>query len=84
MISYSDHALSRIRERGITRKEVEETLEQPLQARDTRYGRKAACGKLGAGKYLVVIFERHDEDLIVVTVLKVNKGGLERFGFIGV
>ena len=52
--------------------------------RDTRYGREAACGKLGTGKYLVVILERHDEDLIVVTALKANKDRLERFGFTGV
>ena len=42
MASYSTHAERRMHERGISRVEVDETLEHPLEVRDTRYGRLAA------------------------------------------
>jgi hypothetical protein len=52
--------------------------------RETRYGRKVGCKELDHGKYVVVVFERRNENLIVVTSLKVDKGRLERYGFTGI
>ena len=73
-----------MRERWISKSDVEETLSHPLDVTETRHGRKAALGRLDAGKFIVVIFEGLDEDLIVVTSLKVDRDRLERYGFIGI
>ncbi len=63
-----------MRERTISKLEVEQTLADPLEVRETRYGRKVACRRVGGDSYLLIIFERSAEELIVVTALKVNRG----------
>jgi hypothetical protein len=85
MIGYSGHALRRMRERGVTKSEIENAILHPLAVRETRYGRKVACGGPDAGmKYTVVISEQSGEDFIVVTSLKVDKERLQRYGFAGI
>jgi hypothetical protein len=78
---YSSHAERRMRERNISKTEVEQTLAHPLEIVETRYGRKAACRRVDSGYCLVVIFEGMAEELIVVTALKVNTERVRRYGF---
>jgi len=80
-IRYSTHVIERMREREITDEEISETLTHPLELREMRYGRQGALGSRAADSFLVVIFEKNDEDLIVVTALKVNRNRVKRYGF---
>ncbi len=78
------HAEKRMHERGVSKAEVEETLEHPLQVKDTKLGRKAALRPRRGGGYIVVIFEGDPEDLIVVTAMKTGSDGAKRYGFTGI
>lgn len=85
MIGYSANALRRMRERGVSKIEVEDALLRSYEVRDTSYGRKVACGGPGAGmKHTVAVFELSAQDFKVVTCLKVDREGLERYGFTGI
>jgi hypothetical protein len=75
------HAEKRILERRLTKTEVEEALERPLQVMDTKHGRRAAIRTRPDGGYTIVIFEGNHENLIVVTAMKTNSDGAKRFGF---
>ena len=68
-------------QRSITRDEVEKTLGNPFEVVPVRYRRSAACSRLSNRRYLVVIYERIEEDFIVVTALKVNRQGAIKYGF---
>jgi Domain of unknown function (DUF4258) len=81
MVRYTSHARERMKERSITEAEVEETLARPLEVVPTRYARSAACTMREHGRCLVVIFERSQEDFLVVTALKVDRDRARRFGF---
>ena len=69
-----------MRERSITKEEVEEALARPIELL-SKQGRSAAVAELKGGKYLVVIFEGSHEDFLVVTALKVDKARARRYGF---
>ena len=84
MPKYTAHALARILERGISKHEVEQSLADPIDTRIMRNGRTAACSRPKGGRCLIVIFEQTDEDLIVVTALKVSSERAKRYGFTGV
>lgn len=78
MIGYSVHAEKRMRERGITKEEIGESLARPLETREMRYGRQGVCRHLTGDSFLVVIVEkRGEEDL---TALKVNSDRVRRYG----
>ena len=47
---------------------------------DVKFGRKAAYRELN-GYYLVVVFEEQKDEIVVVTVLKVDNVRLNRYGF---
>jgi hypothetical protein len=81
---YTAHAEKRMLERGVSKVEVEDTLAHPLEVRDTKHGRKAACGGRLDGGYTIVIFEADHEDLIVITAMKINSDGAKRYGFAGI
>ena len=68
-------------ERSITEEEVKGTLEHPLELIQIRYGRKAACGRLSGGKYVIVIFEEAEQDFIVVTAVEMDRNRVRRYGF---
>jgi hypothetical protein len=71
-------------ERGMSKSEVEETLEHPLQVRDSKHGRRAAVRSRPDGGFTVVVFEENPEGLIVVTAMKTNSDGAKRYGFTGI
>jgi Domain of unknown function (DUF4258) len=81
LVRYISHAKERMKERSITETEVEEALARPLETVQTRYGRSAACALRESGRCLVVIFERSQEDFLVITALKVDQDRARRFGF---
>ena len=66
-ITYSEHAKERMKHRGISTSEVEETILQPYFTVPSRLGRFIAVKKYG-GKYLKTICEKSNDKIIVVTV----------------
>lgn len=80
IIRESEHALKRIKERHIDLELIEQVIQEPLEVVDVKFGRKAACRKLD-DHYLVVIFEEQKDEIVIVTVLKVDEVRLNRYGF---
>ncbi|MBE8540068.1 DUF4258 domain-containing protein [Geoglobus acetivorans] len=83
MIRFSGHALRRAEERGIDPEQVELVIREPAEVIHVKFGRKAAFRKFGE-KYVVVIYEERNNEIVVVTTLKVDKERLIRYGFGGV
>jgi hypothetical protein len=71
-------------ERGVSKTDVQDTIEHPLQVSDTKYGRKAAISLRGDDGYTIVIFETDREGLILITASKTNGAGAKRYGFTGI
>ena len=80
IIRVSEHGLKRIKEREIDINFIEQVIKDPLEVIDVKFGRKAAYRELN-GYYLVVIFEEQKDEIVVVTVLKVDDVRLNRYGF---
>jgi hypothetical protein len=80
MIRFSEHALKRAEERGIDLSQVELVIREPLEVIDVKFGRKAVFRQLEE-KYLVAIYEEQNDEIVVVTTLKVDKERLKRYGF---
>ncbi len=83
-VRFSTHVIKRMVERGISADEVRATLGSPIEITMVRYGRRAACRHFPECYYVVVIFEPVEEELIVVTVVRVNEERVRRYGFRGV
>ncbi len=66
-IVYTEHAKARIKDRGISIANVEETLLQPYFTVPSRLGRFIAVKKYG-DKYLKVISEKSNDKITVITV----------------
>ena len=79
-IKVSAHALKRLEEREIDIDLIEQVIIEPFEVIDVKYGRKAAYRE-HKGYYLVVIFEEQKDEIVVVTVLKVDDVRLNRYGF---
>jgi len=79
-IIFSKHALRRARERGVDDNEVINTVEQPVEVLDVKYGRKAGFKHFDCD-YVVAIYETRNGEIVVVTSVKVDKKRLERYGF---
>jgi len=79
-IRVSAHALKRLEERDIDIEHIEQVIIEPFEVIDVKFGRKAAYRELN-GYYLVVIFEEQKDEIVVVTVLKVDDVRLNRYGF---
>ena len=79
-IRVSEHALKRLQEREIEIELIEQVIKEPLEVIDVKFERKAAYRELN-GYNLVVIFEEQKDEIVVVTVLKVDNVRLIRYGF---
>jgi len=79
-IRFSEHALRRAKERGIDIELVKSAIRDPVDVVDVKFGRKASYKQFD-GYYLVVILEEQKDEIVVVTVLKVDKVRLRRYGF---
>ncbi len=72
--------MKRIKEREVDIEFVEQVIKEPLEVIDVKFGRKAAYRKLD-GYYLIVVFEEQKDEIVIVTVLKVDDARLNRYGF---
>lgn len=74
-ITFTQHALARMAERGISRAEVLATLAQPLRTIDAQNGRKEAqswVDRSGQRQLLRVLYEG-DVVVMVITVMATSK-----------
>lgn len=77
---FSKHAMRRAGERGIPEGWAAEVIYNAEETINVKFGRKASYKKFG-DDYVVVIYEESVDKMAVVTILKVNKERLERYGF---
>ncbi len=79
-VTFTQHALARMAERGISRAEVLATLAQPLRTIDAQNGRLEAQGWIDrAGKHqLLRVLYDGDVVLMVITVMATSK--FEKYG----
>ena len=80
LVIVKPHAAMRMLDRGITETQVRDVLQSPKEVISIRYGRFAAYRRLH-GKELVVVYEKKNEEIEVITVLWVDERRLRRFGF---
>jgi len=66
-ITYTEHANERMKNRAITRSEVEETINHPYFTVPSRLGRFIVVKKYG-DKYLKAICEKSNDKITVITV----------------
>ncbi len=79
-ITFTQHALTRMAERGISQAEVLATLAQPLRTVDAQNGRQEAQGwieRSGKRQLLRVLYEG-DVVVMVITVMATSK--FEKYG----
>lgn len=74
------HAELRMKDRGMTKAQIHKVLRNPREVISARYGRLAAYDEIKERR-LVVIYEKKDEDIEVVTTLWVDERRLRRLGF---
>jgi len=80
VIVISSHAELRMRDRGISEVQVRVVFENPREVISVRYGRLAAFCEVDERR-LVVIYERKNEIIEVVTALWVDDRRLKALGF---
>lgn len=80
MVRFTTHALDQMKARKVDEVDVIAVLKKPVETITTKANRLASYRKAN-GKYIVVIHEKEDEENIVITVMRVDKRRLERFGF---
>jgi hypothetical protein len=76
----SIHASRRANERGIPEELIKAVINEPQETVNVKFGRKASFKEFG-DYYIVVIYEDHKDEIVVVTVVKVDKKRLKRYGF---
>ncbi|HLC73922.1 MAG TPA: DUF4258 domain-containing protein [Candidatus Nanoarchaeia archaeon] len=67
-IIYSDHAIKRMKQRGVTELEVEYVLEHPIYIKKSFEGRKVAAGEI-KNKLIMVAFIEIEKDIKIVTIM---------------
>jgi hypothetical protein len=67
IITYTEHAKTRMAFREISKAEVEQAISEPYFALPSRLGREIIVKRQGA-KYLKIICERSNDKITVVTV----------------
>jgi len=77
---FSKHATRRAGERGISEEWAAEAIYSAEETVNVKFGRKASYKKFG-DDHVVVIYEESVDKITVVTILKVSKERLERYGF---
>ncbi len=79
-VLFIPHALERMRERGIPKDLVIETLNSPEKVTTGYFGRKIAQKRLN-GRLIRVVYEEEENEVVVITVYitsKLNKYRGER------
>ena len=67
-VIYSDHAIKRMKQRGITELEVEHILEHPVYIKKSFEGRKVAVGEI-KNKLVRIVFIEIEKDIKIVTIM---------------
>ena len=67
-IQYSDHAEKRIKQRGITRLEVEHVLQYPFYIKKSFEGRKEAVGEI-KNRIVKIKFVEMENYIRIITVI---------------
>ena len=67
-------------ERGIEKEEIEFVIGEPREVIQVKYGRLAAFDYFN-GEGLVVIYQKHNDKIEVVTAIRADKRRLRRYGF---
>ena len=80
IITIKPHAELRMRDRGISEAQVRRVFQSPMEVVSVRYGRLAAFCEFGERK-LVVIYEKRNEVIEVITALWVDDRRLRTLGF---
>ena len=80
VIIIKPHAKQRMKDRAVTEKQIINVLQNPKETISVRYGRLAAYGTIKDQK-LVVIYEKGNQNIEVVTVLWVDERRLKTLGF---
>lgn len=80
IIVIKPHAKLRMEDRGVTEAQVREVLQSPVEVILAKYDRLAAYRKI-EDRELVVVYEKKNGKIEVVTVLWVDKRRLKRLGF---
>lgn len=75
-ITFIEHALERMKERRITKDEVINAISEPDHV-GKGYGGREVSQKHIDGKLLRVIYERHGDEIVVITAYKTSK--VERY-----
>jgi translation initiation factor 1 (eIF-1/SUI1) len=71
-LAFSSHALKRMKERGVTRREVKGALDSP-EKHVRKNGEKAALKRRANGHLLIVIFTGTRRSRKVITVIDTSK-----------
>ncbi len=80
-IEFTVHALKRMEERDIQKREVELVVNEPEEEIPVKFSRFAAF-RCFADKGLVVIYQRYDYRILeVVTAVWADRRRLKRYGF---
>lgn len=69
MIKYYKHAEDQIKERKVSKKEVEMAIKNPVEVVNGRRNRKIAH-KVFNGKLLRVVYEEEEDEIIVVSAYR--------------
>ena len=79
-ISYTQHALARMMERGISQAEVESTLADPVQTMSSQNGRIESQGWIerAGQRQLLRVLTEGDLVVLVITVMATTK--FEKYG----
>ncbi len=79
-ITFTQHALARMAERGISQAEVLDTLAKPLRTLEAQNGRSEAQGWIqrGGKRQLLRVLYEGDVVVMVVTVMATSK--FEKYG----
>lgn len=67
-IVYSDHALKRMKQRGITKLEIDYVLEHPTYIKKTFEGRKEAVGMV-QNRLIKIVFFETESYLKIITII---------------
>ncbi len=82
--NFTQHALARMKERGISQEEVLSTLAQPLRTVDAQHGRKEAQGWIERQGKRLLLRVLYEGDVVILVILVITVMATSRFEKFGV
>lgn len=79
-VGLSDHAKRRAKDRDIPTSDIVKVIVDQVETIEVRFGRKASFRHV-ACFYLVAIYEVQKDKIVVVSVVRVDRRRLRRYGF---